>query len=63
MIESMNQIELYKPLLDSEALRYFEMVARCGNVTRAAERLNRTQEVVGSNPIVSTNLFRSIPDT
>ena len=43
---TMNQFERYTPHLDSESLRYFEMVARCGNVTRAAEQLHRTQSAV-----------------
>ena len=43
---TMNQIERYTPHLDSESLKYFEMVARCGNVTRAAEQLHRTQSAV-----------------
>ncbi|MEM7427398.1 MAG: LysR family transcriptional regulator [Pseudomonadota bacterium] len=42
----MNKIDRYVPQLDSEALRFFEMVARCGNVTRAAEQLHRTQSAV-----------------
>ncbi len=42
----MNKIERYVPQLDSEALRFFERVARCGNVTRAAEQLHRTQSAV-----------------
>ena len=42
----MNKIERYVPQLDSEALRFFERVAECGNVTRAAEQLHRTQSAV-----------------
>lgn len=46
MINFMKKIECCVPQLDSEALRFFEMVARCGNVTRAAVRLHRTQSAV-----------------